>query len=92
MTSDPKPEPAYIVKNISCDRCGLYGSERKFPDIYTPEGEKILRDFGLDLANPSDKERIQTTYAGAICSSCGNFSEFDFNPDNNNKLEQLVES
>ena len=78
------------VERISCDRCGLYDSEEKFPDVYTPEGMGVLKKFGWDLSNPSHIGHIQTMYAGAICSGCGNFSELDFDPDNN-KLERLVE-
>lgn len=77
------------VENISCDRCGYYDSEEKFPDIYTFEGTRILSKFGLDLSNPSQKGQIQSLYAGAICSNCGNFSSLDFDPENN-KLERLV--
>ena len=61
------------IENISCDRCGLYGPEEKFPGIYTPEGIDVLKKFGWDLSNPYNKGHIQTVYAGAICSSCGIF-------------------
>lgn len=78
------------VEMISCDRCEFYDSEEKFPDVYTPEGMRVLERLGFDLSNPSDIGHIQTLYAGAICPVCGNFSELDFDQDNNS-LERLVE-
>lgn len=78
-----------LAENISCDRCGYYDSAGKFPDIYTSEGLMVLKKFGWDISNPSHRGHIQTMYAGAICPECGNFSELDFDPDNN-KLERLV--
>jgi len=77
------------LENISCDKCGYYDSADKFPDIYTPKGRKILKKFGWDLSDPSDKGHIQAAYAGAICPECGNFSDLDFDP-NNNMLERIV--
>ena len=77
------------VKNISCDKCEYYGSEKKFPTLDTPEGIEVIKKFGWDLSNPSDTGYIQTMYAGAICPECGNFSELDFDPDNN-MLERIV--
>jgi hypothetical protein len=69
------------VENISCDRCGNYGSQEEFPDIYTDSGKETLRKFGWNLEDPADNSEVQTRYAGAICPHCGNFSEFDFDPD-----------
>ncbi len=82
---------SYIrVGNISCDRCGYYDSEKKFPVLETPEGREVLKRFGWDYSRPEDRGHIQTNYAGAICPECGNFSELDFDPDNN-ELERVVE-
>jgi hypothetical protein len=78
------------VENISCDRCGYYDSAENFPDIYTPRSIDILKKFGLDINDPSDRGWIQSAYAGVICSICGNFSEFDFDRDNN-MHERIVE-
>ncbi len=79
-----------IINKIRCDNCEFYASAKKFPDIYTPEGEKILKKFGWDLSDPSDKGYIQAVYAGVICPECGNFSEFDMDPDDD-MLKRVVE-
>lgn len=78
-----------MIGNISCDRCGYYDSAEKFPTLETPQSLSFLKQFGWDYSKPEYKGHIQTMYAGAICPGCGNFSQLDFDPDNN-KLERLV--
>lgn len=65
-----------VVEEISCDRCGYYDSAKKFPDIWSSpkEYQEIMERFG--------NKGYLTLGVGVVCPVCGNFSEFDFDPDN----------
>ncbi len=71
------------LENISCDGCGYEDSAEKFPDIWSSYNEyrKIMRKFG--------NGDCLTTGIGIVCPECGNYCEFDCDPDNN-MLERVV--
>jgi hypothetical protein len=64
------------VINISCDHCGYYDSAEKFPDFWGSRREYIetMERFG-------NGDEL-TLGVGVVCPVCGNYYEFDFDPDN----------
>lgn len=53
-----------VVEEISCDRCGYYDDESKFPDAYSEKGREVLKKFDVDLDDPLDLGFLQGAYAG----------------------------
>jgi hypothetical protein len=64
------------VTEVSCDGCGYIDSPEKFPDIWNSPKEyrEVMEKFG--------NGEYLTNGVGTVCPKCGNFCEFDFDPDN----------
>jgi len=67
-----------VIEMIECGRCGYFDKSGNFPVIESEEGVRILGRFGWNLSNAEHKGSVWTAYAGAICPSCGCFSDLDF--------------
>ena len=84
--------PMGAEDTISCDACGYYDVLENFAELYTTRGNEILKNFGWDIKNQTHRGTIQTLYAGAICPHCGNYSSFDFRPDEHSSLQTLLQN
>ena len=75
------PEEIGQQELIGCDSCGAVAPSSAFAfGEFSPEFAIAVALRGYDMSREMDRGMVGSLSAGLACKQCGNFSEFDLNP------------
>ena len=86
--------PTEVIESkwISCDRCEYLDAAEKWLDLSSPSLRQFLMEKqDLDIETPRGQYEMGFMFAGAVCPSCGNYSEIDMDPFNKRGEEMTTE-